>query len=145
MEFERIKSKDNGFTLIETLVVLIIIGVMASFTISGFNNIYLDNDNDKNNLESLKKFINYHVDHSIITGEAVTIRIDGHQLVSSIKNKRIKLANISNLKFNYKNQDNVIFVDQINLLENIQVTFTYKEELHEGIVNLNGLQYAKKK
>ena len=143
MEFERVKSKNNGFTLIETLVVLIIIGVMASFTISGFNNIYLDND--KNNLESLKKFINYHVDHSIITGEAVTIHIDGHQLVSSINNKRIKLANISNLKFNYKNQDNVIFVDQINLLENIQVTFTYKEELHEGIVNLNGLQYAKKK
>ena len=43
MEFERVKSKKNGFTLIETLVVLVIIGVMASFTISGFNNIYLDN------------------------------------------------------------------------------------------------------
>ena len=88
MEFERVKSKKNGFTLIETLVVLVIIGVMATFTISGFNNIYLNNNED--NPKSLKKFINYHVDHSIITGESVTIHVDEHQLISSVNNKSIK-------------------------------------------------------
>ncbi len=143
MEFERVKSKKNGFTLIETLVVLVIIGVMASFTISGFNNIYLDNNKD--NLNSLKKFIDDQVDHSIITGETIKIHVDGYQLISNSNNKRIKLTNISNLKFNSKKQDSVIFIDQINLIKNIQVTFTYKKELHEGIVNLNGLQYAEKK
>ena len=143
MEFERVKSKKNGFTLIETLVVLVIIGVMASFTISGFNNIYLDNNED--NPKSLKKFINYHVDHSIITGESVTINVDEHQLISSINNKTIELSNISNIKFNDKTSGSVIFVDQINLIRNLHVTFTYKEELHEGIVNLNGFQYAQKK
>ena len=143
MEFERVESKKNGFTLIETLVVLVIIGVMASFTISGFNNIYLDNNED--NPKSLKKFINYHVDHSIITGESVTIHIDEHQLISSINNKSIKLLNISDIKFNNKTSGSVIFVDQINLIKNLHVTFTYKDELHEGIVNLNGLQYAQKK
>ena len=143
MEFERVKSKKNGFTLIETLVVLVIIGVMASFTISGFNNIYLDNNED--NPKSLKKFINYHVDHSIITGESVTINVDEHQLISSINNKTLKLSHISNIKFNDKTSGSVIFVDQINLIKNLNVTFTYKEELHEGFVNLNVLQYAKKK
>ena len=143
MEFERVKSKKNGFTLIETLVVLVIIGVMASFTISGFNNIYLDNNED--NPKSLKKFINYHVDHSIITGESVTIHIDEHQLISSVNNKSIKLSNIIDIKFNDKTSGSVIFVDQINLIKNLHVTLTYKEEILEGIVNLNGLQYAKKK
>ena len=143
MEFERVKSKKNGFTLIETLVVLVIIGVMASFTISGFNNIYLNSDDD--NPKSLKKFINYHVDHSIITGESVTIHVDEHQLISSINNKSIKLSNISDIKFNDKTSGSVIFVDQINLIKNLYVTFTYKDELYEGIVNLNGLQYAQKK
>ena len=143
MEFERVKSKKNGFTLIETLVVLVIIGVMASFTISGFNNIYLDNNED--NPKSLKKFINYHVDHSIITGESVTIHVNEHQLISSVNNKSIKLSNISDIKFNDKTLGSVIFVDQINLIKNLHVTLTYKEEILEGIVNLNGLQYAKKK
>ena len=143
MEFERVKSKKNGFTLIETLIVLVIIGVMASFTISGFNNIYLNNDED--NLKSLKNFIDYHVDHSIITGESVTINVDEHQLISSVNNKSIKLSNIIDIKFNDKTSGGVIFVDQINLIKNLHVTLTYKEEIHEGIVNLNGLQYAKKK
>ena len=143
MEFERVKSKKNGFTLIETLIVLVIIGVMASFTISGFNNIYLNNDED--NPKSLKNFIDYHVDHSIITGESVTINVDEHQLISSVNNKSIKLSNIIDIKFNDKTSGGVIFVDQINLIKNLHVTLTYKEEIHEGIVNLNGLQYAKKK
>tara|TARA_B100001057_G_scaffold470749_1_gene532377 strand:- start:91 stop:522 length:432 start_codon:yes stop_codon:yes gene_type:complete len=143
LEFERVKSKKNGFTLIETLIVLVIIGVMASFTISGFNNIYLNNDED--NLKSLKNFIDYHVDHSIITGESVTINVDEHQLISSVNNKSIKLSNIIDIKFNDKTSGSVIFVDQINLIKNLHVTLTYKEEIHEGIVNLNGLQYAKKK
>ena len=49
------------------------------------------------------------------------------------------------MKFNDKTSDSVIFVDQINLIKNLHVTFTYKDEHHEGIVNLNGLQYAQKK
>ena len=96
MEFIRLIQKSSGgFTLIETLVVLVIIGVLATFAITGFNNTYLNNNN--NDLQSLKKFIDLQVTQSIITGETISLNFYDEQITASGDNVYLQSYKLNNL------------------------------------------------
>ncbi len=143
MEFIRlIRKSSSGFTLIETLVVLVIIGVLATFAITGFNNSYLNNNN--NDLQSLKKFIDFQVAQSIITGEAISLNFYDEQITASGDKVYLQSYKLNNFEISNLNKNEIIRLDNYKLSKIIQFPFFYNKKQYDGTIDLNGFHYEKK-
>ena len=144
MEFKRVKRDlQQGFTLIEILVVLIIVGIISTFAISSFNN-SIFNRND-NNLNTFNKFINYYVDHALISGDTVYLEFKNQNIIAKINGQKIKTYSLNNLSFKTKAFDDQIIINQNSLYNTIRLNFVYNNEIYKSIINLNGIDYEKKK
>ena len=143
MEFKRVKHDlQQGFTLIEILVVLIIVGIISTFAISSFNNsIFNRNDND---LNSFNKFINYYVDHTLISGDTVILEFKNQNIIAKINDQKTKTYSLNNLNFETQTFDNQIIINQNTLYNTIRLNFVYNKEIYKSIINLNGIDYEKK-
>ena len=144
MEFKRVKHDlQQGFTLIEILVVLIIVGIISTFAISSFNNsIFNRNDND---LNTFNKFINYYVDHALITGDTIYLEFKNQNIIAKINGQKIKTYSLNNLSFETQAFDDQIIINQNSLYNTIRLNFVYNNEIYTSIINLNGIDYEKKK
>ena len=144
MEFKRVKHDlQQGFTLIEILVVLIIVGIISTFAISSFNNsIFNRNDND---LNSFNKFINYYVDHALITGDTIYLEFKNQNIIAKINGQKAKIYSLNNLNFETQAFDDQIIINQNSLYNTIRLNFVYNNEIYTSIINLNGIDYEKKK
>ena len=144
MEFKRVKHDlQQGFTLIEILVVLIIVGIISTFAISSFNNsIFNRNDND---LNSFNKFINYYVDHALIAGDTIYLEFKNQNIIAKINGQKIKTYSLNNLSFETQAFDDQIIINQNSLYNTIRLNFVYNNEIYTSIINLNGIDYEKKK
>ena len=144
MEFKRVKHDlQQGFTLIEILVVLIIVGIISTFAISSFNN-SIFNRND-NNLNTFNKFINYYVDHVLISGDTVYLEFKNQNIIAKINGQEIKTYSLNNLSFETQAFDDQIIINQNSLYNTIRLNFVYNNEIYKSIINLNGIDYEKKK
>jgi len=143
LEFKRVKHDlQQGFTLIEILVVLIIVGIISTFAISSFNNsIFNRNDND---LNSFNKFINYYVDHTLISGDTVILEFKNQNIIAKINDQKTKTYSLNNLNFETQTFDNQIIINQNTLYNTIRLNFVYNKEIYKSIINLNGIDYEKK-
>ena len=144
MEFKRVKHDlQQGFTLIEILVVLIIVGIISTFAISSFNNsIFNRNDND---LNTFNKFINYYVDHALITGDTIYLEFKNQNIIAKINGQKTKTYSLNNLNFKTQAFDEQIIINQNSLYNTIRLNFVYNNENYTSIINLNGIDYEKKK
>ena len=144
MEFKRVKhGLQQGFTLIEILVVLIIVGIISTFAISSFNNsIFNRNDND---LNSFNKFINYYVDHALISSDTIYLEFKNQNIIAKINDEKIKTYSLNNLSFETQAFDDQIIINQNSLYNTIRLNFVYNNEIYTSIINLNGIDYEKKK
>ena len=143
MEFIRlIRKSSGGFTLIETLVVLVIIGVLATFAITGFNNTYLNNNN--NDLQSFKKFIDLQVTQSIITGETISLNFYDEQITASGDKVYLQSYKLNNIEISNLNKNKIIRLDNYKLSKIIQFPFFYNKKQYDGTIDLNGFHYEKK-
>ena len=144
MELKRLKSDfHRGFTLIEILVVLIIIGIASTFVISSFNNSFL---NSKNNvLNSFISFINYHVDHSIISGDTVYLEFQNKNIVAKINGQKTKTYSQNDLNFETQKFKDQIIINQNSIYNTITLDFVYNNQIYEGIISFNGIDYEEKK
>ena len=144
MEFKRVKHDlQQGFTLIEILVVLIIVGIISTFAISSFNNsIFNGNDND---LNTFNKFINYYVDHALISGDTIYLEFKNQNIIAKINDEKIKTYSLNNLSFETQAFDDQIIINQNSLYNTIRLIFVYNNETYKSIINLNGIDYEKKK
>ena len=118
MEFKRVKDDlQQGFTLIEILVVIIIVGIISTFSISSFNNsIFNHNDND---LNTLNEFINYYVDHTLISGDTVYLEFKNQNIIAKINGQEIKTYSLNNLSFETQAFDDQIIINQNSLYNTI--------------------------
>ena len=144
MEFKRLKyDLQQGFTLIEILVVLIIVGIITTFAISSFNNsVFNRNDDD---LNTFNKFINYYVDHTLISGDTVYLEFKNQNVIARINGQKAKTYNLNSLNFETLKFDDQIIINQNSLYNTIRLNFVYNNEIYKSIINLNGIDYEKKK
>ena len=104
MEFNRLILKSSrGFTLIETLIVLVIIGILTTFAITGFKNIYLDNNS--NELRAFKNFIDYQVTQSIITGESISLKFYDKYITASRDKVNLQSHELNNIEISNLNKN----------------------------------------
>ena len=144
MELKRLKSDfHRGFTLIEILVVLIIIGIASTFVISSFNNSFLNKKN--NDLNSFISFINYHVDHSIISGDTVYLEFQNKNIVAKINGQKTKTYSQNDLNFETQKFKDQIIINQNSIYNTITLDFVYNNQIYEGIISFNGIDYEEKK
>ena len=144
MEFKRVKHDlQQGFTLIEILVVLIIVGIISTFAISSFNNSIFHRNG--NNLNTFDKFINYYVDHALISGDTVYLEFKNQNIIAKINGQKIKTYSLNNLSFDTQAFDDQIIINQNSLYNTIRLNFVYNNEIYKSIINLNGIDYEKKK
>ena len=93
MEFRRIKNKNRlGFSLIEVLIVLIIIGIAGSISISGFGSMM--NESEKKEVRKIILFLDSKINHVFQTGEALDIQFKKEEIKVSGKLDTLKLKNI---------------------------------------------------
>jgi prepilin-type N-terminal cleavage/methylation domain-containing protein len=144
LEFKRVKHVlQQGFTLIEILVVLIIVGIISTFAISSFNNsIFHRNGND---LNTFIKFINYYVDHTLISGDTVYLEFQNQNVIAKIDGQKTKTYSLNNLNFETQTFGDQIIINQNSLYNTIRLNFVYNNETYKSIINLNGIDYEKKK
>lgn len=93
MEFRRIKNRNHlGFSLIEVLIVLIIIGIAGSISISGFGSMM--NESEKKEVRKIILFLDSKINHVFQTGEALDIQFKKEEIKVSGKLDTLKLKNI---------------------------------------------------
>ena len=144
MEFKRVKRDlQQGFTLIEILVVLIIVGIISTFAISSFNNSIFHRNG--NNLNTFDKFINYYVDHTLISGDTVYLEFKNQNVIAKIDGKKTKTYSLNNLNFETQTLNDQIIINQNSLYNTIRLNFVYNNEIYKSIISLNGIDYEKKK
>ena len=144
MEFKRLKyDLQQGFTLIEILVVLIIVGIITTFAISSFNNSVFNRSDD--DLNTFNKFINYYVDHTLISGDTVYLEFKNQNVIAKINGQKTKTYNLNSLNFETLKFDDQIIINQNSLYNTIRLNFVYNNEIYKSIINLNGIDYEKKK
>ena len=86
----------RGFSLIEILIVLIIIGIAGSISISGFGSAI--NNSEKREVKKIIEFLNDKIIHVLQTGEVLQIDFDINSAKVNNKEEFIKFNNIDILQ-----------------------------------------------
>lgn len=143
MEFRRIKNKNRlGFSLIEVLIVLIIIGIAGSISISGFGSMM--NESEKKEVRKIILFLDSKINHVFQTGEALDIQFKKEQIKVSGKLDTLKLKNImieqqaADMKSVTNEFD--IFLNHKSLIDSIYLTLKEPSQEIKLKLGLNGAE-----
>ena len=143
MEFRRIKNKNRlGFSLIEVLIVLIIIGIASSISISGFGSMM--NESEKKEVRKIILFLDSKINHVFQTGEALDIQFKKKEIKVSGKLDTLKLKNImieqqaTDMKSVTNEFD--IYLNHKNLIDSIYLTLKEPSQEIKLKLGLNGAE-----
>ena len=143
MEFRRIKNKNRlGFSLIEVLIVLIIIGIAGSISISGFGSMM--NKSEKKEVRKIILFLDSKINHVFQTGEALDIQFKKEEIKVSGKLDTLKLENImieqqaADMKSVTNEFD--IYLNHKNLIDSIYLTLKESSQEIKLKLGLNGAE-----
>jgi prepilin-type N-terminal cleavage/methylation domain-containing protein len=143
LEFRRIKNKNRlGFSLIEVLIVLIIIGIAGSISISGFGSMM--NESEKKEVRKIILFLDSKINHVFQTGEALDIQFKKEQIKVSGKLDTLKLKNImieqqaADMKSVTNEFD--IFLNHKSLIDSIYLTLKEPSQEIKLKLGLNGAE-----
>ena len=143
MEFRRIKNKNSlGFSLIEVLIVLIIIGIAGSISISGFGSMM--NESEKKEVRKIILFLDSKINHVFQTGEALDIQFKKEEIKVSGKLDTLKLKNImieqqaADMKSVTNEFD--IFLNHKSLIDSIYLTLKEPSQEIKLKLGLNGAE-----
>ena len=149
MESRRVKIfYHKGFTLIEVLVVLIIIGIASSLTINGLGNSLKNNKDESTELVEL---LDRNINHVFQTGETIKIYFDTNQ-AKVIKNETIKeefkfkkIFIEQSLNDMRSSTDNFhIHLNQKQLIDTITILLSEDAKKTKLILGVNGVKIYKK-
>ena len=143
MEFRRIKNKNRlGFSLIEVLIVLIIIGIAGSISISGFGSMM--NKSEKKEVRKIILFLVSKINHVFQTGEALDIQFKKEEIKVSGKLDTLKLKNImieqqaADMKSVTNEFD--IYLNHKSLIDSIYLTLKEPSQEIKLKLGLNGAE-----
>ena len=143
MEFRRIKNKNRlGFSLIEVLIVLIIIGIAGSISISGFGSMM--NESEKKEVRKIILFLDSKINHVFQTGEALDIQFKKEEIKVSGKLDTLKLKNImieqqaADMKSVTNEFD--IYLNHKSLIDSIYLTLKEQSQEIKLKLGLNGAE-----
>ena len=143
MEFRRIENKNRlGFSLIEVLIVLIIIGIAGSISISGFGSMM--NESEKKEVRKIILFLDSKINHVFQTGEALDIQFKKEEIKVSGKLDTLKLKNImieqqaADMKSVTNEFD--IFLNHKSLIDSIYLTLKEPSQEIKLKLGLNGAE-----
>ena len=143
MEFRRIENKNRlGFSLIEVLIVLIIIGIAGSISISGFGSMM--NKSEKKEVRKIILFLDSKINHVFQTGEALDIQFKKEEIKVSGKLDTLKLKNImieqqaADMKSVTNEFD--IYLSHKNLIDSIYLTLKESSQEIKLKLGLNGAE-----
>jgi prepilin-type N-terminal cleavage/methylation domain-containing protein len=143
LEFRRIENKNRlGFSLIEVLIVLIIIGIAGSISISGFGSMM--NESEKKEVRKIILFLDSKINHVFQTGEALDIQFKKEEIKVSGKLDTLKLKNImieqqaADMKSVTNEFD--IFLNHKSLIDSIYLTLKEPSQEIKLKLGLNGAE-----
>ena len=143
MEFRRIKNRNHlGFSLIEVLIVLIIIGIAGSISISGFGSMM--NKSEKKEVRKIILFLDSKINHVFQTGEALDIQFKKEEIKVSGKLDTLKLENImieqqaADMKSVTNEFD--IYLNHKSLIDSIYLTLKEPSQEIKLKLGLNGAE-----
>ena len=134
MELRKLKKNSHrGFSLIEILIVLIIIGIAGSISISGFGSAI--NNSEKREVKKIIEFLNDKIIHVLQTGEVLQIDFD----INSAKvNNKEDFIKFNNIIFQKKT------ADIKNITNEFQIYLYYKKLMDNIIKILKETSHEKK-
>ena len=143
MESRRIKNRNHlGFSLIEVLIVLIIIGIASSISISGFGSMM--NESEKKEVRKIILFLDSKINHVFQTGEALDIQFKKEEIKVSGKLDTLKLKNImieqqaADMKSVTNEFD--IYLNHKSLIDSIYLTLKEPSQEIKLKLGLNGAE-----